>query len=339
MNQPEQYLRAFLDSKISIGKGIRSRASTSQKALRDFLVGEYDRDKSFPRILQQNDSEFIGGSFARHTKIWPLDDIDIYFPIDGRSLAYYERGVATNAIVVTDGTISANPVLGPRWMTGQYVSSDKLAAGFRAVLKRKYPNTVIQPPDQSISIQTTIGASGESDGINFDAVPCFTLKPPNLSYVVYLIPSGRDGWVWTNPRIDEALCSNLQTWHHDLYRPAVRIVKYWEAVRFGGRLGSYYTELACSKHFLSLMNSTGHRHIYLTHAVADAFAAVARTAFGGNQQSFVANAPPVSPKQPLAVAALNVISGIASKAQIAVQCEASNLGVRAENSWREILES
>jgi len=41
-------------------------------------------------LLSREDSDFLGGSFARHTKIWPLDDIDIFFPMDGGTLVYVQ---------------------------------------------------------------------------------------------------------------------------------------------------------------------------------------------------------------------------------------------------------
>lgn len=336
MNEPQQYLADFLERNVTIPAGIRSRASTSQKALRDLIVGEYSRDATFPRVLQQRDSDFIGGSFARHTKIWPLDDIDIYFPIDGSALVYYTGGSPTNVVVVTDGSMSGNPVLYAKWMTGDFVSSARLTEGFRTVAKRRYPDTVIQPADEAVSIQTTIGASASSEGLNFDAVPCFVLEQPGVPYRVYLIPDGNNRWIKTNPRIDEQLCAELQQWHWDLYRPAVRLVKYWEKDLLGGLLGSYYTELACSIRFLALKNS-GMRHITITNATADAFAAVAQAALGGDQRSFVTSAPAVSPKQALSQRTLQMLSATASNAQAAVQFENLGLNVRATNAWREVL--
>src|SRR5713101_4166860 len=85
-------LESLLDRQINITKGIRQKASDSQQHLREFLASERKRDASFPRVLTSADSDFLGGSFARHTKTWPLDDIDVYIPLDGEYLSYLGWG-------------------------------------------------------------------------------------------------------------------------------------------------------------------------------------------------------------------------------------------------------
>src|SRR5437016_8265900 len=77
----------LLTVQINIPEGIRAIASTSHLHLRDFLRSECERDSGFPALLK--DADFLGGSFARHTKVRPLDDIDIYCPLNGANLFYY----------------------------------------------------------------------------------------------------------------------------------------------------------------------------------------------------------------------------------------------------------
>lgn len=94
--RPKSVSQSFgdlLTNSINIREGIRTIASTSQQNLREFLQGECERDSSFPPVLRTVDNDFLGGSFARHTKNRPLDDIDIYLPLDGANLFYYEHGV------------------------------------------------------------------------------------------------------------------------------------------------------------------------------------------------------------------------------------------------------
>src|ERR1700694_3530556 len=87
-----QSLEDLLTNSINISEGMRSTASTSHQNLREFLQEECERDPSFPPILKAVDCDFLGGSFARPRKTWPLDDIDIYFPLDGSNLFYYMHG-------------------------------------------------------------------------------------------------------------------------------------------------------------------------------------------------------------------------------------------------------
>jgi hypothetical protein len=111
----------LLTRQINIPPGIRSTAGRSQNHLRDFLGAESERDENFPRVLTNVDSDFLGGSFARHTKKWPLDDIDIYAPLDGYNLFYFQNGQTLPYTVRSDGNLIWNPLLsGIRWMNGPW---------------------------------------------------------------------------------------------------------------------------------------------------------------------------------------------------------------------------
>ncbi|MDQ3231929.1 MAG: hypothetical protein M3Q07_08930 [Pseudobdellovibrionaceae bacterium] len=168
----------FLDSQINIGQGIRQVASTSQLHLREFLKQESKRDSAFPRILEGED--FIGGSFGRHTKIWPLDDIDIYLPLNGVGIYYYERGLVQPFNVLSHGS-STNPLLTYRWADGLFISSSKVISGFNSVLKRHYSNTDVKPNGEAVSIRMSHHATTDEDGLGYDIVPCFRLQALNVS--------------------------------------------------------------------------------------------------------------------------------------------------------------
>ncbi len=180
----------FLDAQINIAKGTRTRASTSQNHLSNFLITEAERDTDFPRILRDADSGFLGGSFARHSKIWPLDDIDVYFPIDGHSLIYSRDGLRLSYTVLSVGVLGRNPLLDKsgRWTKDGYISSSKFISGFAKVLSRHYPTeTRIRRAGETVSVQLT--------EVGFDVVPCFSLSPDNSSEnPLYVIPDGKNGW-------------------------------------------------------------------------------------------------------------------------------------------------
>ncbi|MGD0231910.1 MAG: hypothetical protein ABSC19_16405 [Syntrophorhabdales bacterium] len=129
----ENAFSTFLERNINISRGIRSTASISHNRLRDFIADENGRDWTFPAVLSILDRDYLGGSFARHTKVWPLDDIDIYIPLDGCGLVYREWGIVQPVTVATDKGLLWNPLLGERWTKGEYISSDKLVSGFAKV--------------------------------------------------------------------------------------------------------------------------------------------------------------------------------------------------------------
>jgi hypothetical protein len=285
-------LTAILDTKVNIPSGLRSRASDSHNSLREFLRGENGRDETFPAILAGAD--FIGGSFGRHTKIWPLDDIDLYFPLDGVNLIYVDDNRCRLPYVLdaNQGTFR-NPVLGPRWAVGGLVSSSKLIRGFSDLLSRRFPRTRVRPNEQSVSVQMTHGAGEESDGLGYDIVPCFSLSPDAAEDIsFYLIPDGRNGWIRTNPKVDNEIADSLQRFHNGHYRAAVKLMKYWNVSRLGGVLGSYYLELALMYRFCALKGSQ-QPVASLSEAIAISFEALAGAVARGDQQHYIKSAPVV----------------------------------------------
>lgn len=302
----------FLENEINIPKGTRSVASTSQQHLREFLSGEASRDESFPRVLSRVDDDFLGGSFARHTKTWPLDDIDIYCPLDGLNLTYFRGGVAAPYTVLTDGVVTVNPLLQypARWMEGPHISSRKLIDEFAAVLRRHYPaETRVRRAGEAVNIKMS--------NLGFDVVPCFSLKPTSVGAAhVYVIPDGKNGWIETNPKIDIDVAAHLQSSDNQLYRPTVKLVKWWNAERFGGYFSSYYLELAIMRRFLS-NNRAGQIPPILSDAVATGFEALRDAATAGDQSSWLPNAPTVVRGAAASFELLNLSAGCARDAATA----------------------
>lgn len=287
----------LIDKEINISKGRRSDASVSQKHLRDILTQERSDDPTFPRILSIQDNDFIGGSFARHTKIWPLDDIDIYFPLDGEGLRYLEGGIPAPYEVIGDGILSDNPLLGTRWTENEYISSKKIITEFTKVLKDYYPNTTkIKADGQAVNVQLRKGETKYEDGLGFDVVPCFYLRPHDTNKKdFYLIPSGQDGWIRTNPRIDYEISEYIQRKNNKIYRKVVKLLKYWNKEKAQGTIkSSYFIELAICREFLA-QNNAGNIIDKISYGVALGFLALSNAIQAGSLDSFVEDAPKVSP--------------------------------------------
>jgi len=318
----------FLDEEISIGRNTRSKASTSHLHLRSFLSGEIGRDASFPRILSKEDDDFLGGSFARHSKNWPLDDIDIYFPMDGHNLIYFRRGVPASHTVVSDGVLQRNPLLDSpnRWMDGSFISSRKLIDGFAKVLNRHYPTkTRVRRAGEAVNV--------EMSDLGFDIVPCFLLRLNDpQSPDIYVIPDGKGGWKETNPRIDTAISSHLHATNGEFFRPAVKLVKWWNTERFTGQLSSYYVELAIMRSFLH-NNQADHFISSLSDAVATGFEAVREAVAVGDQPSWLLNGPAIKSDLLPFHRSLAKIAGCARDASTAEQ---SGNAEYALNVWKVV---
>jgi hypothetical protein len=288
----DNHLESFLASEIAIPTNARSRASISQNHLRQILANKSNYDPDFPILLSGEDSDFIGGSFARHTKIWPLDDIDIYFPMDGAGLAYYRNDVRLPYWVVTDDFTQPQRLLSSKWKRGDYLASDYILDGFRDTLKNSYPSSRIRGDRHAVCLSTTIAATSQSSGIGFDIVPCFCLQPDDGTERIYLMPDGNGHWIHTNPRVDTDICAAFNQYHHDTFRKAVRLVKYWNKERFANRFSSYFIELAICRCFIE-RRSAGVALTWIVEALAWGFYGLKSAYDGGSLESFVPDAPQV----------------------------------------------
>jgi len=319
----------FLQEKINISGSIRTTASAQHHHLRDFISTEYDRDNSFPTTLSILDRDFLGGSFARHTKVWPLDDIDIYIPLDGHGLIFYINGVAQPIIVVSDNLITANPLLKERWIEDGLISSRKLITGFARILDRHYPDaTKVKRNGQAVTV-TMI-----SSGIGFDVVPCFSMEPYNGEAPFYLIPSGSNGWIRTNPRKDNEIADQLNKNNNGTFRKAVKLIKYWNQEKSKTSFNSYYIELAIAKEFIR-RNALYDIMSNLSYAIAVGFYAFNQAVKTGNLESFVPFALPVEPG-PTSVASPRLLDLNATRAKEAWDWEKEDNQQQAMTKWKSI---
>ncbi len=87
--------------KIGVSQAQRSQGSTSHQHIRGLLDSKWQSDSSFPWLT---DGDFLSGSYARGTKIYPLDDIDVMVVIDGTGLNAIRGGQVLDAEVRGDGT-------------------------------------------------------------------------------------------------------------------------------------------------------------------------------------------------------------------------------------------
>jgi hypothetical protein len=159
-----------------------------------------------------------------------------------------------------------------------------------------YPKeTQVQSNGEAVSIRMSHGATKSGDGLGYDVVPCFSLKPDNpddLSF--YLIPDGNNGWLRTNPRIDNYISGKIQADNFKTFRKAVKLIKYWNSEMLSGALGSYYVELAIARAFLE-RNNKGEYIQSIPFGVALGLWAVQQALERGYQNAWIPNAPPVEP--------------------------------------------
>lgn len=209
---------------------IDTTKSKQAKVSRDWLVGVIHQKCDvgiLPSSYAVRDIKY--GSFARKTKVQPLDDIDLMVCYKGQGASYtgtnlenvYDIEMPDNVIVLSNlrndnGTLNSRKVV------------ENLKAGLINV--PQYKKAEIHRNQEAVTLNLT------SYEWNFDIVPCF-----HTVNGFYLIPDGNGKWKPTDPRIDK---NRLESANRDvkMVEQLIRTMKYWKNRVWGKQLSSYAFE-------------------------------------------------------------------------------------------------
>lgn len=228
---------AFSDflSLISPSQSERSKASRSQTYIRQILSNKNDSDPIFPRI----ERDFLIGSYVRHTKINPLDDIDVFEVMDGSGLCLLEKGQIVLSDIEGSGGIP-NPLL-VYCDEDSLLNSVKVLNTFRSSLQATYSDSEVGRDGQAVTVNLP------SLGFTIDVVPAVHITPLFQSPDRYFIPEGHGsrGWKATNPDMDRGRVEEANRIHANLASHIIKMMKYWNKRRNRSRLRSYHVEVMC----------------------------------------------------------------------------------------------
>ena len=221
-------------SKIGVSQAQRSQGSRSHQHVRGLLDNKWQNDPTFPWLT---DGDFLSGSYARETKIHPLDDIDVMIVMDGAGLYAIRLGKILDAEVRGDGT-AGNPVAEYTYGSQGLISSKTVLESFRDALKESYPNSSIRRNGQAVNVRL------DTYGLGLDIVPCFHIIPRDSTRDFYFIPQGGESheWMTTNPKIDAEICDTLEKRHGHMFKAVIRLLKHWNEVHNASRLRAYHLE-------------------------------------------------------------------------------------------------
>jgi hypothetical protein len=180
----------------------QAQASKAQQDIRTRLANQ----------LYVADS-LLTGSYPRHTKIYPLDDIDI--------LLIRNTGKVN---VSTDGSgVSPNQAL------------DQVAEA----IQKAYPLTAtIKKQSRSINAQI------KGLDFGFDMIPAWLRNPDG-----YWIPdTDSDSWIPTNPEWHSEQLTEANTKLQQRLKPVIKMVKHWNRNNYE-LLRSFHIELICKDIF------------------------------------------------------------------------------------------
>jgi hypothetical protein len=209
---------------------------TARKS-RDFLLEQIfklpEENAGFPWLT---DRRLFFGSFARKTKIQPLDDIDLMIVMHGGG--GYEQQVPWDRYQcrVDPGSMES-PV---RYLTDDdgCISSNRVLFKFRDVLADvpHYEKAELHKSGEAVTLKL------RSYLWNFDIVPTFGVTDGQNPCVYFLIPDGKGNWKRTDPRRDDERVTKVNQKHDGLVLPIIRMLKYWNRRSQCPTMMSYWLE-------------------------------------------------------------------------------------------------
>ncbi len=214
---------------------------TRARASRDAMIERINGLSNFFPLYSQQHMQF--GSFARKTKIRPIDDIDLIICMSGGDLVIAdERSWSDIRLKLKNmqsffkpfcDSTNYNPYIGQGTL---YLNSNKVKNKFKSALEALHDcrKAELHSNQEAVTLQFS------SYCWNFDIVPAFYVESNGESY--YLIPNGHGGWKKTNPKKDRenVTLTNARTRGEAL--KLIRLVKYWNKRHTMPSMPSYALE-------------------------------------------------------------------------------------------------
>ena len=187
------------------------------RASRNFLFSQLksldvDNRYIFPKLYKE---PMPYGSFARKTKIRPLDDIDLLLLLEGTGTVsensyndeytYYLRIKDQYSVLEPFGDSPSGLSLG----NYGYVNSIKVLNAIKSGLSEvtHYKKAEIRRNQEAIVLNLT------SYDWSFDVVPAVPIRDREGDIAYYLIPNGSGKWMRTDPRRDTAKLTGINQQH------------------------------------------------------------------------------------------------------------------------------
>ena len=214
----------FLKNTIRLDPNKTSIARASRDNLISNIKSFSGNDDFF---LISSDFNLKYGSFARKTKIKPLDDIDLMICIMGCGREYTIRD--GKYFITTINSDEDNDLL----TEDGYLSSRKVINRFINKLRglNDYSKAELHRNQEAVTLKL------KSYDWNFDIVPCWHTTTDK-----FLIPDGSGNWKVTDPRIDNERTKNINQKHKGEILDLIRIMKYWNNRPIAPRINSYLLE-------------------------------------------------------------------------------------------------
>ena len=235
----------FFENIINIPKATSETAKKSMNYLFE-QIHLLSKNGFFIKLISQYDVSF--GSFARKTKINPLDDIDIIIGLDGNKTIYSEY--SWNNITMKCGDDCNNKLLKDicekkinYYNTEYVINSTKIKNALISALREiyQYNKAELHARGEAVTLKLN------SYSWTFDIVHAFFCSQDNKDY--YLIPNGNGAWKKTNPKIEQKRLSDLNVKFNGVVIKLIRLVKYWNRRGKMPNITSYVLETMVLDYF------------------------------------------------------------------------------------------
>ncbi len=240
----DQAFAEFAKEFVDLDEEQTKRARSSRDWLESQLNGLADADPELPKLYPEKDIRF--GSFARRTKIRPLDDIDLMVGLSAQGSTYDEdNGVVAIIVPQTAPTLRAYCHAGSDQLNSRRVINNLVLSLSKI---HQYKKAEINRAGEAATLQL-------SYSWNFDIVPCFFTKPEADGRTYYLIPDGQGAWKKTDPRLDRDTLSSMSQAHNGQILRVIRLLKYWNSRHTAPKMPSYLLETMAVYYYKAELNS------------------------------------------------------------------------------------
>lgn len=222
----------YRELRVDLDREETQKARRSRDFLKDQISLLAKTRDDFPKTT--GDYQAFG-SFARNTKVRPLDDIDIMVILNGSNTTAYR---SSSSVYTYRLQADRSSYLWPFIDDYGYVNSTRILNRFKEGLSSiiNYRSADINKRMQAVVLNLT------SYAWSFDIVPAVPIGQHGTTDY-YLIPDGKGNWIRTDPRRDQTHITSANQDHNSNLIPLIRLLKYWNMKHYSSpKIGSYYLE-------------------------------------------------------------------------------------------------
>jgi hypothetical protein len=242
----------FRKNVVDLDSEDTKKARESQDYLFDQIKRLARNNSNFPKIESGN--PFMNfGSFARKTKIRPLDDIDFLVILDRSNTAVEINSLypyTYNLKFIKPSIYFASTL--PSMTLEQFADSSGYINSTRLLNRIKVDLSSVTNYKEADShkMESAVTFKLKSYSWNYDIVPAIRVYDIFGNTAYFLIPDGKGYWIATNPRLDNFSTTAVNRKYEGSFLGILRLLKYWNGIPYHKqRLPSYYFETLVIKVF------------------------------------------------------------------------------------------